>query len=133
MLCFYVLDKPELSSLEHLKGPHSDVRIIRDSGEYRKLGICLLKLPNTAELEDMERDCSGKTYCIKLAIFNKWLQGQGEKPVTWTTLIYVLEECMQLVELAKDIKLIIASADETLAREYNDSTHRNFKQTIVFT
>ena len=108
--------------MEHLKGPHSDVRIIRDSGDYQKLGICLLKLPNTAELEDMERDCLGKTYCIKLAIFNKWLQGQGEKPVTWKTLIYVLEECMQLVELAMDVKLIIASIqqktpdDEILAR-----------------
>ena len=132
-----------MSSLEHLKGPHSDVRIIRDSGDYKKLGICLLKLPNAAELDDMERDCSRKTYCIKLAIFNKWLQGQGEKPVTWKTLIYVLEECMQLVELAKEVKFIIAStqqetpddrsADETLAREYNDSTHRNFKQTIIFT
>ena len=40
---------------------------------------------------------------ITLKIFQKWLNGMGQQPVSWETLIQVLKD-IQLNELAKQIE-----------------------------
>lgn len=115
IVCYFCINtenKPDLKSLEYLKGHRNNLRIIHDiAGEYKKLGICLLKLPDTTELEIIDENCKGKVYCMTVEIFNKWLQGSGEMPVTWNTLKVVLNKCMGRTELAKSMEIILLETE----------------------
>ena len=45
-----------------------------------------------------------------IKILEKWLQGEGRTPKSWTTIIRVLKE-INLNELAKDIKQTLENQD----------------------
>ena len=58
---------------------------------YLRFGIFLLKDSNGAIVEALEMEHRGSAEQINMAIFQRWLQGRGLKPVTWSTLITVLK------------------------------------------
>ena len=58
---------------------------------YLRFGIFLLKDSNGAIVEALEMEHRGNAEQINMAIFQRWLQGRGLKPVTWSTLITVLK------------------------------------------
>ena len=79
---------PELLSL-------SDDRInvaIEVGSKYSQFGIFLLGDTNGNILETLEIEHLKNSDRINMAILQRWLQGKGVKPVTWSTLITVLKK-----------------------------------------
>ena len=70
---------------------------------YKKFGVLLLE-DNTGELlRAFERELGRNAGEINIRVFNTWLSGKGRKPVSWDTLVTVLQD-IKLNKLAKDIK-----------------------------
>ena len=59
--------------------------------KYAKFGVFLLEDTNGAIVEALEVEHTKNAERINMAILNKWLQGKGVKPVTWSTLVSVLK------------------------------------------
>ena len=57
---------------------------------YTKFGILLLEDKTGAIVEALEMEHRGAER-INTAILSQWLQGKGLMPVTWSTLISVLQ------------------------------------------
>ena len=59
---------------------------------YSKFGILLLNDSNGTILKALEKQyCQNADYIV-IAIFGKWLEGMGEKPVAWSTLVATLQK-----------------------------------------
>ena len=58
---------------------------------YLKFGIFLLEDTNGDIVKALEREHHMNVEEINMAILHKWLQGNGMQPVTWSTLITVLQ------------------------------------------
>ena len=69
---------------------------------YKYLGLILLQDEDGAITEQLESENRGYAADIKRAIIRRWLRGEGKMPVTWRTLIEVLET-MKLKLLAQDM------------------------------
>lgn len=72
---------------------------------YKTFGILLLEDDNGAKIECIAKE-EGESIHISLKILQKWLQGEGMGPPTWSTLIKALNES-KLGALAEDIKTAI--------------------------
>lgn len=72
-------------------------------GAYSRFGALLLNDDSGAITEAIIKQHKSDICEINTEILKKWLQGQGKKPVTWSTLIEVLKD-IKLSELAKAIK-----------------------------
>mgnify|MGYP003419168942 CR=1 FL=1 len=59
---------------------------------YLKFGILLLEDCNGVIVTALENERHLKAEQINLAILQKWLEGKGVKPVTWSTLVTVLKK-----------------------------------------
>ena len=59
---------------------------------YLKFGIFLLNDTNGDIVNELEMKHRRNAEEINMAILQKWLQGKGKKPVTWSTLIDVLRK-----------------------------------------
>eukprot|EP00731_Ephydatia_muelleri_P033973 Em0043g17a len=69
------------------------VNIIEQIGiNYLHFGIFLLEDSNGAIVEALENEHLKNAERINLAILLKWLDGKGVKPVTWSTLVTVLQK-----------------------------------------
>ena len=69
------------------------VNIIEQIGiNYLHFGIFLLEDSNGAVVEALENEHLKNAERINLAILRKWLDGKGVKPVTWSTLVTVLQK-----------------------------------------
>ena len=69
------------------------VNIIEQIGiNYLHFGIFLLEDSNGAIVEALENEHLKNAERINLAILRKWLDGKGVKPVTWSTLVTVLQK-----------------------------------------
>ena len=71
--------------------------------KYRQFGIHLLEDQTGARISAMERELAKNAQDINYRVFQEWLQGNGRKPVSWVTLISVLED-IGLSQLAKSIR-----------------------------
>ena len=71
--------------------------------EYLTFGILLLEDETGAVVDKILEDSRGNPTEINLVILKKWLQGQGQQPVTWGTLVDVLRDADMFV-LANDIE-----------------------------
>ena len=73
--------------------------------EYWKLGILLLK-DDTGHVVDaiVSNYRQDGIEMITLKIFQKWINGVGQKPVSWDTLVQVLRH-IELNELAREIRV----------------------------
>ena len=70
--------------------------------KYFKLGTFLLEDATGARISALQKELRYNAQDINCEIFRKWLSGDGKKPVSWKTLIAVLED-IGLSELAKSI------------------------------
>ena len=71
--------------------------------KYLQFGIFLLDDKNGAIIYALEKEYMKNSEEINMAILQKWLQGKGAKPVTWSTLVTVLQR-IRMNELANDIE-----------------------------
>ena len=97
-------DKPNLGELEDLKtrGGESINILQRISTEYEKFGIRILADKTGDEVEEI-KDEQTVASRIKRTIAQRWLKGNGKNPVTWRTLVEVLDS-MGLREVTKEIR-----------------------------
>ena len=59
---------------------------------YLKFGIILLKDSSGAIVTALENEHQKNAERVNLAMLQKWLEGKGVKPVTWSTLVTVLHK-----------------------------------------
>ena len=89
--------------LIRLRGKRGKLNIAREVGsEFTEFGILLLndrkgeRVKEIAEKHDSDYDRNMET-------LRQWINGNGIKPITWATLVDVLED-LDLVTLAEDIR-----------------------------
>ena len=70
--------------------------------KYYQFGVLLLKDATGARIESIIHNHTRDAEQISLEIFKQWLNGEGEQPVTWQTLVEVLCD-VGLTTLASDI------------------------------
>ena len=79
---------PELLSLSARK-----VNVAVEVGiKYSNFGIFLLNDANGVVVQALEKEHQRNAESINMAILQRWLQGMGVKPVTWSTLVDVLRK-----------------------------------------
>ena len=76
--------------------------------DYTDFGIFLLEDKDGAKVEQIKSDCREKAAAIVREILSQWVRGQGRQPVTWKTLIEVLN-IIKLTELASSIQTALSS------------------------
>ena len=59
---------------------------------YLKFGIFLLQDSTGTIVKAIENEHQRNAEQINLAILQKWLEGKGVKPVTWSSLVTALEK-----------------------------------------
>eukprot|EP00731_Ephydatia_muelleri_P006009 Em0003g257a len=73
--------------------PPAEVNIAEQIGvNYLMFGMILLQDDNGVVVKALEEEHRGKAEKINIAIFQKWLDGKGMRPVTWSTLVTVLQK-----------------------------------------
>ena len=81
----------------------SKVNLAQEIGiKYFEFGTFLLEDATGACISALKKELRDNAEDINREIFQKWLSGGGKKPVSWETLIAVLED-IGLSELAKSI------------------------------
>jgi hypothetical protein len=71
---------------------------------YFKFGVLLLE-DDGDQIVAIEKEQMKKASDINLEILRLWLKGKGKQPVTWATLVTVLQD-IGLDKLAKDIETV---------------------------
>ena len=103
---FLATDKPTLGELITFPGKRGKIDISEQIGNnYKRFGILLLNDNDGVRVNAIERKHHDEGREINLQILQKWLEGNGKKPVTWKTLVDVLID-IGLTILADDIKAV---------------------------
>jgi hypothetical protein len=68
---------------------------------YYDFGVQLLE--DDYRVTAIEKEMNRKASDINREIFRRWLQGSGRQPVSWATVVTVLQD-IGLVRLAQDIE-----------------------------
>ena len=74
--------------------------------DYWGFGVLLLKDDTGDLVTAIEKEQGKSTVDINRQILRLWVQGKGRQPVTWNTLVTVLQD-IGLVTLAKEIENVI--------------------------
>ena len=92
-----------MMKLRHLELPNEPAfdTAERIGHSYEKVGGELLE--NSNKVDNIRTDNFYKVVDTNVGILKEWLKGSGKRPVTWRTLIQVLEKYGE-VELAQDIR-----------------------------
>ena len=87
-----------------LKKANGDtVDVLQDlGGDYQRFGTIILEDKKGTIMEDINESHS-KPNDRKMEIMRRFINGKGMKPVTWRTVVTVLNE-MKLTELVSDIE-----------------------------
>ena len=103
-------ERPSMVELRHLKlhkVSHDDEKSFdiaeRIGLSYKKVGGELLEDSGGNRVEIIWTNNFHKVVDTNVDILKEWLKGSGKRPVTWRTLIQVLEKYGE-VELAQDIR-----------------------------
>ena len=92
-LALYVGATPTMQELVRFRGVTGRLNIAREiSTRYFIFGVHLLEDRSPARIMGFEHKHSCDPFIINCEILSLWLQGTGRKPVTWATLIEVLQE-----------------------------------------
>ena len=84
--------KPTLRYLMFFPSNEGEVNIVGKVGrKYHDFGIVLLNDDDGSQIDTIESKFREDPYRINQEILKIWLQGRGEGPVTWTTLVNVLK------------------------------------------
>ena len=98
---------PTLHQLDLIKANGKSVRVISVvAGKWEKVATRLFL--ESHDIERIERDCFYKTESSCRAVFMEWLAGKYREPVTWETLIKVLEEA-NFSTVVSDLVFILSS------------------------
>ena len=105
MVTFYSGSGTPPTMMEIIRFPLKDskVNLVREIGmKYFKFGTLLLEDTTGALISALEEELKHNAQNVNRRIFQEWLCGGGRKPVSWETLITVLED-IEMSELAKSI------------------------------
>ena len=83
--------------------------VVEIGAKYATFGIFLLEDKTGAIVEALEMEHHQNAERINMAILQQWLQGRGVKPVTWSTLVTVLQR-IGMGSLAYEIASEIGTA-----------------------
>ena len=72
---------------------------------YYDFGVLLLEDDDGDQITAIEKELGKNAADINRQVLRLWLKGKGRQPVTWATLVAVLQD-VELVELAKGIKVV---------------------------
>ena len=97
--------KPALHKLDLLKDRDKTVKVI-DSAAHKWETLAIRLHFKFADIKRIEKDCHFQTVDACRTVMGEWLEGKGRVPVTWETLIKVLNES-GLSELSKDLEDIL--------------------------
>ena len=78
------------------------INLVKEIGEYSTFGILLLDDVDGSKVSSIEKEFLKNAEDINRRVFTLWLSGKGKQPVTWSTLICVLQD-IKLNKLAKTI------------------------------
>ena len=99
-------DKATLPQLLNFPGKSGEINVPERIGtHYKTFGIFLLKDDSGAKVESIAKE-QGEPIQISIKILQKWLQGEGMQPPTWSTIIKALK-MSNLGVLAEDIRAVI--------------------------
>lgn len=73
--------------------------------QYHDFGVLLLMDADGDRITAIKKELMGNVSDINREILHQWLKGNGKQPVTWTTLVAVLQD-IGLEKLAKDIEAV---------------------------
>ena len=74
-------------------GGGATINIIQEIGtNYSNFGICLLNDNNGAIVGALQHEHQRNSESINRAVFRKWMQGSGRRPITWSTLATALRD-----------------------------------------
>ena len=94
-------DIPTLPELLNFSAKKLNIAV-QVGAKYLQFGIFLLEDKNGAIVYALEKEYMKNSEEINMAILQKWLK-DGVKPVTWSTLVTVLQN-IEMKELANDIE-----------------------------
>ena len=87
-------------------GQEKRINIPQEIGtQYTKFGIILLEDDSGVRVDSIVREHRERAEDINTKILQEWLTGRGKQPVTWETLVEVLQD-IELSTLAGDIRTI---------------------------
>ena len=72
---------------------------------FQNFGIIILKDDDGDRIDAIMREHQNRVEDINKSVFRSWVKGEGLKPVSWATLVDVLQE-IGLNTLARDIKQV---------------------------
>ena len=72
---------------------------------FQNFGIIILKDDDGDRIDAIMREHQNRVEDINKSVFRSWVKGEGLKPVSWATLVDVLQE-IGLNMLARDIKQV---------------------------
>ena len=112
----YITEQAEKVNIFSLKGPAPTMQelicfpsaggrinlVKKIGGEYFPFGILLLEDDDGSKVSSIEKELLKNAEDINRRIFTLWLSGKGKHPVTWSTLIGVLQD-IELNKLAETI------------------------------
>jgi len=99
-------DQPTLIELIRFRGKEKRINVPQQIGtNFMKFGILLLEDENGARIQGIVHDCRGNSEQITMTILQEWIAGQGKLPVSWDTLIEVLQD-IDLGTLADEIEAV---------------------------
>ena len=105
--CSYVHtvgNPPTLRELLSFFGRDKKFNIPQEIGtQYKIFGTFLLEDDRGAKVDNIIRECRERAEDINTKILHEWLNGRGKQPVTWATLVEVLNN-IELSTLAGDIQ-----------------------------
>lgn len=88
------------------KGRERNINIPQEIGiKYFQFGIFLLEDTSGTRIENMERKYGSDPERINREILQEWTKGRGKQPVSWETLIEVLND-VELSILASEIEVV---------------------------
>ena len=94
--------EPRLYELDHIKGNGKTVKVIsRVAAKWETVATRLHFEGH--DIERIEKDKPHQSLDACRTMFIEWLEGKGRTPITWETVIKVLEEA-ELAELASDLR-----------------------------
>ena len=97
--------RPSLQELLKFPRGNGHVNILQEIGrKHTKLSAFLLNDETGTIADSITKEQMGDAEDINTAIVSRWLRGKGRQPVTWRTLIAVLQDA-GLNTLADDLKL----------------------------
>ena len=100
---FFVGERPTMIELIRFRGRSRRINIpLEISTKYYQFGVLLLKDETGARIGTIIHKHMNNSEQINHEILEQWIAGKGEEPVTWGTLVEVLQD-VELTELASDI------------------------------